>query len=95
MYEEVKMEEGWRRCRNDVVDNLRKKVTFIKTQKIRWLEYVERMDNQRITQMKLYRKPVSRKRNGRPRNSWLDSVKEEQQKMDMKISKNKKKLRGS
>jgi hypothetical protein len=49
-------------------------VRFIKSQRIRRLGYVERMEDNAIPKRMLKGRPYSKRRKGRPRMRWLDDV---------------------
>ena len=49
-------------------------VWFIKTQRIRWLGHIERMSEERMTEMILNSKFHTGRRRGRPRKQWIDDV---------------------
>ena len=47
---------------------------FVKAQRIRWVGHVERMSDERMPKRMLKGRLFSRRRKGRPRTRWLDSV---------------------
>jgi hypothetical protein len=47
---------------------------FIKTQRIKWLGHIQRMDTSRIAKRILEWKPIGSRSLGRPRLRWLDDV---------------------
>jgi hypothetical protein len=59
-------------------------VRFIKSQRIRWLGHVERMEDNAMTKRMLKRRLYSKRRKGRPRMRWLDDVESGLKKMEVK-----------
>jgi hypothetical protein len=47
---------------------------FVKAQRIRWVGHVERISDERMPKRMLKGRLFSRRRKGRPRTRWLDSV---------------------
>jgi hypothetical protein len=83
IYGPVKENELWRIRRNDEIEDIIKReniVRFIKSQRIRWLGHIERMQDTAIPKKrdgKLY----ARRRRGRPKMRWLDDVSMDLRKM--------------
>jgi GTP1/Obg family GTP-binding protein len=77
----------WRiRC-NEALNTLLKGediVRFIKSQRIRWLGHVERMEDNTVLKRMLKGRLYSKKRKGRPRMRWLDYVESNLKKMEVK-----------
>jgi hypothetical protein len=72
----VKENELWRIRRNDELEDIIKGeniVRLIKSQRIRWLGHIERMQDTEIPQ-KMYGKLYATRRRGRPKTRWLDDV---------------------
>jgi hypothetical protein len=49
-------------------------VRFIKSQRIRWLEHVERMEDNAMTKRMLKGRLYSKRRKGRPKMRWPEDV---------------------
>jgi hypothetical protein len=49
-------------------------VRFIKSQRLRWLLHVERMENNAMPKRMLKVRLYSKRRKGKPRMRWLDDV---------------------
>jgi hypothetical protein len=64
-------------------------VRFIKSQRIRWLEHVERMEGNAMPKRMLKGRLYSKRRKGRPRMRWLDDVESDLKKVEMKGLKEK------
>jgi hypothetical protein len=67
----------WRIRYNEELNTLLKGeyiVRFIKSQRIRWLEHVERMEDNALPKRMLKGRLYSKRRKGRPRMRWLDDV---------------------
>jgi len=52
-------------------------VRFIKTQRIKWLEHIQRMDQARPTRKLLDWRPIGTRRVGRPRQRWQEGFMED------------------
>jgi hypothetical protein len=66
----VKEKELWRIQRNDELEDIIKGeniVKFIKSQRIRWLGHIERMQDTAIPKKMLYGKLYATRRRGRPK----------------------------
>jgi hypothetical protein len=50
---------------------------FVKYQRLAWLGHVERMDEERMSRKLLHAKMEGRRRRGRPRKRWLQSLEED------------------
>jgi hypothetical protein len=59
-------------------------VRFIKAQRIKWLEHIQRMDQARPTWKLLDWKPMGTRPVGRPRERWQEDVMEDLQKLKVK-----------
>jgi hypothetical protein len=73
----VKENELWRIRRNDELEDIIKGeniVRFIKSERIRWLGHIERMQDTAIPKKMLYGKLYATRRRGRPKSRWLDDV---------------------
>jgi hypothetical protein len=83
IYGPVKENNVWRIRYNEELNTLLKGediVKFMKSQRIRWLGHVERMEEKRMLKGRLY----SKRRKGRPRMRWLDDVESDLKKMEVK-----------
>jgi hypothetical protein len=83
IYGLVKENELWRIRRNDESEDIimgENIVRFIKSQRIRWLGHVERMQDTVIPK-KMYGKLYATRRRGRPKTRWLDDVSTDLKKM--------------
>jgi hypothetical protein len=70
----------WRIKTNEELENLIKKkniVRFIKSQRLRWVAHVIRMDTTRTVKKLTEWEPCSLRPVGRPRLRWLDQVEED------------------
>jgi hypothetical protein len=79
----VKENELWRIRRNDESEDIIKGeniVRFIKSQRIRWLGHIERMQDTAIPK-KMYGKLCATRHRGRPKTRWLDDVSTDLRKM--------------
>ena len=78
----------WRIKTNEELDELIKRkniIRFIKSQRLKWLGHVERMQNEREV-TRIYKwKPLAYRPKGRPKNRWEDEVRMDLQKMKIKI----------
>jgi hypothetical protein len=59
-------------------------VRFIKSQKIRWLGYVEGMEEKAMPKRMIKGRLYSKRRKGRPRMRWLDDVESDLKEMKVK-----------
>jgi hypothetical protein len=59
-------------------------VRFIKSQRIRWLGHVERIEDDAMSKRMLKGRLYSKRRKGRPRMRWLDDVESDLNKMEVK-----------
>jgi hypothetical protein len=64
-------------------------VRFIKSQRIRWLGHVERMEENAMPKRMLKGRLYSKRRKGRPKMRWLDDVESDFKKMEVKGRKEK------
>jgi hypothetical protein len=79
----VKENELWRILRNGDLEDIIKGeniVRFIKSQLIRWLGHVERVQDTAIPK-NMYGKMYATRRRGRPKTRWLDDVSTDLRKM--------------
>jgi hypothetical protein len=77
IYGSVMENNRWRIRYNEEVNALLKGediVRFIKSQRIRWLVHVERMEDTAMPTRMLKGRLYSKRRKGRPRMRWLDDV---------------------
>ena len=84
IYGPVKENELWRIRQNDELEATIKGeniVRFIKCQRIRWLDHIEKMQDTEIAKKMLYGKLYATRRRGRPRMRWLDDVSMDLRKM--------------
>jgi hypothetical protein len=82
----------WRIKTSEELENLIKKkniVRFIKSQRLRWLAHVIRMDTTRTVKKLSEWEPRSSRPVGRPRLRWLDQVEEDLKKMKVRNWKEK------
>jgi hypothetical protein len=73
----VKENEPWRIRRNDELEAIIKGeniVRFIKSQRIRWLGHIERMQGTAIPKKMLHGRLYATRRRGRPKMRWLEDV---------------------
>jgi GTP1/Obg family GTP-binding protein len=59
-------------------------VRFIKSQRIRWLGHVERMEHNAMAKRMIKGRLYSKRRKGRPRMRWLDDVESDLKKLEVK-----------
>jgi hypothetical protein len=59
-------------------------VRFIKSQRIKWLGHIQRMDQARPTRKLLDWKPVGTRPTGRPKQRWQEDVMEDLKKLKVK-----------
>jgi GTP1/Obg family GTP-binding protein len=59
-------------------------VRFIKSQRIKWLRHVERMEDNAMPKRMLKGRLYSKRRKGRPRMRWLEDVESDLKKMKVK-----------
>jgi hypothetical protein len=79
----VKEKELCRIRRNDELEDIIKGkniVRFVKSQRMRWLGHIERMQGTAIPK-KMYGKLYASRRRGRPKTRWLDNVSSDLRKM--------------
>ena len=77
----------WRIKTNEELEMLIKKkniVRFIKSQRLRWVVHVIRMDTTRTVKKLIEWEPYSSRLVGRPRLRWLDQVEEDLKKMKVR-----------
>ena len=77
IYGPVREGENWRIRSNAELQQLiheRDLVKFIKSQRIRWLGHVERMEEDRMNKRMMQGRLYCGRRRGRPRMRWLDEV---------------------
>jgi GTP1/Obg family GTP-binding protein len=87
IYGPVMENNVWRIRYNEELNTLFKGediVRFIKSQRIRWLGHVERMEENEIWKRMLKGRLYSKRRKGRPRMRWLDDVEGDLKKMEVK-----------
>jgi hypothetical protein len=83
----VKENELWRIRLNDELEDIIKVeniVRFIKSQRIRWLGHMDRMQDTAIPKKMLYGKLYAIRRRGRPKRRWLDDVSTDLRRMGIK-----------
>ncbi|KAK5643018.1 hypothetical protein RI129_009185 [Pyrocoelia pectoralis] len=86
IYGGIKTEECWRRRTNQEIEELYERpdiIACVKAQRIGWLGHLERIDAVRLPKMIIYRRPIGKKRKGRPRKRWMNEV--EKDLRDMKL----------
>jgi hypothetical protein len=76
----------WRIRYNEEINTLLKEyvVRFIKSQRIRWLGHIERMEDNAMPKRMLKGRRYSKRRKGRPRMRWLGDVESDFKKMEVK-----------
>jgi hypothetical protein len=87
IYGPVMENNVWRIRYNEELNTLVKGediVRFIKSQRIRWLGHVERMEDNAMPKRMLKGRLYSKRREGRPRMRWLDDVESDLNKMEVK-----------
>jgi hypothetical protein len=92
IYGSVMENNSWRIRYNEEIIKLLKgedRVRFIKSQRIRWLGHVERMEDNAMPKRMLKGRLYSKRRNGRPRMRWLGEVKNDLKRMKVKGLKEK------
>jgi GTP1/Obg family GTP-binding protein len=92
LYGPVMENNVWRIRYNEELNTLLKGedvVRFIKTQRIRWLGHVERMEDNAMPKRMLKGRLYSKRKKGRPRVRWLDDVETDLKKMEVKGWKDK------
>jgi hypothetical protein len=75
----VNIDSIWTIRNNMVIDKLMEGtdiVRFIKAQRMKWLEHIQRMDQARPTRKLLDWKPMGTRPVGRPRQRWQEGVME-------------------
>jgi hypothetical protein len=80
----VKENELWRIRRNDELEDIIKGeniVRFIKSQRIQWLDHIDRVQDTAISKKMLYGKLYETRRRGRPKTRLLDDVSTDLRKM--------------
>jgi GTP1/Obg family GTP-binding protein len=83
----VKENNVWRIRYSEELNTLLKgedTVRYIKSQRIRWLGHVERMEDNAMLKRMLKGRLYSKRRKGRPRMRWLDDVESDLKKLDVK-----------
>jgi hypothetical protein len=83
----VNIDNVWRIRNNVEIDNLTEVadiVTFIKSQRIKWLGHIQRMDQARPTGKLLDWKPMRNRSVGRPRQRWQEEFMEDLKKLKVK-----------
>jgi hypothetical protein len=86
IYGPVKENESWRIRRNDELEAIIKGeniVRFIKSQRIRWLGHIERMQDTAVPKKMLYGSLYATRRRGRPKMRWLEDVSRDLRKMGL------------
>jgi GTP1/Obg family GTP-binding protein len=87
IYGPVMENNGWRIRYNEELNTLLKGediVRFIKSQRIRRLCHVERMEDNAMPRRMLKGRLYSKRRKGRPRMRWLDDVESDLKKTEVK-----------
>jgi hypothetical protein len=83
----VNIDNVWIIRNNMEIDNLiagADIVRFIKTQRIKWLGYIQRMDQARPTRKLLDWEPIGTRPVGRPRQRWQEDVMEDLKNQEVK-----------
>jgi hypothetical protein len=87
----------WRIRYNEELNTLLKEediLRFIKSQRMRWLGHVERLEDNAMPKRMLKGRLYSKRRKGRPRMRWLDDVESDLKEMEVKEWKEKVRDRG-
>lgn len=77
----------WRRRTNrEVLDSLKGKdiAGAVKSQRIRWLGHVQRMPDSRTPKKMMYARLLDTRRQGRPKIKWIEQVKDDLRKLQVK-----------
>jgi len=77
MFGPVNIDNIWRIWNNMEIDKLTEGadiVRFIKAQRIKWLGYIQRMDQAKPTRKIIYWKPMGTRPVGRPSQRWQEDV---------------------
>ena len=71
--------ENWRILTKEIYANIKKPTTTetIRLHRLRWFGHVQRMEENRIPKRVLYMDLETTRPRGRPRNRWLDEVRED------------------
>jgi hypothetical protein len=80
IYGPVREGERWRIRSNRAVEEILRGediVRFVKSRRLAWLDHVERMGEERMQRKLLHGKIEGRRRRGRPRKRWLQSLEED------------------
>ena len=75
----AKGKENWRILTNEIYANIKKPTITetIKLHRLRWFGHVQRMEENRISKRVLFMNLETIRPRGRPRNRWLDEVRED------------------
>lgn len=77
IYGPVKENDNWRTRTNEEINTILENediVRFIKSQRIRWLGHVQRMEKSRMPRRVMQERIYSTRRKGRPITRWVDDV---------------------
>lgn len=80
IYGGINTPEGWRRRTNKEIERLYDEpsiIVCIKAQRLKWLGHVERMARRRTARMALFRRPIGKRKKGRPRKRWYENAEED------------------